>query len=483
MVDVAVFYTPAARDGLGGTAATAAEIDMMVAETNAAYGRIGLPLRIRLVARDEVAYTEGVRMNDDLIRLAVPTDGWMDGVHAVRDEVGADLVHLLNDQYDGGSFIVCGIAYLMNDIADFFHILAFGVTDYRCAANLTFAHELGHNMGLRHDRYVLTGGERTNASYPWSFGYVNQRAIDLGRGSSSSIRWKTIMAYGWQCSDAGFYCPTFPVFSSPDWTVGDDPLGVAGDDWSSGLHGPADASRTLEASRRVVANFRQSRSLPCSYSVSPTRRYVLPRGGSPFEFTVTALPSSCPWTPSADADFLHLHTGASTGGGAVSYSVAPHAGLGARTGVIRVRADARVDVAFTVTTGPARLLAPETGGVVSGGVVSIAAAADADLTDLRRWDAAVDRMARSDTLRLQARQDDPGAPGRTHETFVQHHSGVPVHGAGVNREIDRGLAVSIAGVVHEAITVGTDPGLSAAEAARRFEGPPAVVSRPAGRRP
>ena len=44
-----------------------------------------------------------------------------------------------------------------------------------------------------------------------------------------------------------------------------------------------------------------------------------------------------------------------------------------------------------------------------------------------------------------------------------------MHGAGVNREIDRGLAVSIAGVVYESITVGTDPGLPAAEAAVRFE--------------
>ena len=40
-IDVAVVYTPAARDAAGGVAAIEAEIDLMVAETNQAYETSG----------------------------------------------------------------------------------------------------------------------------------------------------------------------------------------------------------------------------------------------------------------------------------------------------------------------------------------------------------------------------------------------------------------------------------------------------------
>ena len=48
-VDVAVFYTPAAREAAGGAAAIAAGIDLMVAETNQTYAASGVHHRLRLV--------------------------------------------------------------------------------------------------------------------------------------------------------------------------------------------------------------------------------------------------------------------------------------------------------------------------------------------------------------------------------------------------------------------------------------------------
>lgn len=85
-IDVAAFYTPAARRHAGGTAAIETEIDLMVAETNQAYRDSGVHQQISLVAREEVDYTEE---NGNgfvaLDRLVNPTDGYMDEVHAIRD--------------------------------------------------------------------------------------------------------------------------------------------------------------------------------------------------------------------------------------------------------------------------------------------------------------------------------------------------------------------------------------------------------------
>ena len=149
VIDMAVFYTPAARTSQGGTAAIEAEIDLMIAGTNRAYADSGVIQRVRLVAREAVSYTEGPTMGDDLDRLTSRSDGVMDGVHRSRDRVGADLVHLIVDRDRGGDFDSCGRAFIMVNVSRGFEDYGFGVTDYRCGAR-TFAHELGHNMGLHH---------------------------------------------------------------------------------------------------------------------------------------------------------------------------------------------------------------------------------------------------------------------------------------------------------------------------------------------
>ena len=172
-IDVAVFFTPAARRFAGGTAEMEAAIDLMIAETNQAYEDSGVNQRISLVAREEVPYEEESGSGFlALDRLAAASDGYMDEVHAIRDRIGADLVHLIADVTDVG-----GLADLPG---------VFSLTCAECHAEV-FAHELGHNMGLSHDRYLSRG------LLPYSHGYVNQRAfVD---GALESAQWKTIMAY------------------------------------------------------------------------------------------------------------------------------------------------------------------------------------------------------------------------------------------------------------------------------------------------
>ena len=76
-IDVAVVYTPAAREAAGGGAAIESAIDLMVAETNDAYRASGVSQRVALVARSEVRYTETSGFVD-IVRLGNPSDGHLD---------------------------------------------------------------------------------------------------------------------------------------------------------------------------------------------------------------------------------------------------------------------------------------------------------------------------------------------------------------------------------------------------------------------
>ena len=234
LIDVAVFYTPVARQIAGGTAEIEADIDLLIAETNQAFLDGGVTQRVALVSREEVEYTESGDSHTDLSRLGNPSDGHMDEVHEIRDQAGADLVHLILEMTDFRGLAGVGAPY--------------GLTCAGCDAWI-FAHELGHNMGLHHDRYI----ERTR-SFPYSHGYVNQRAF--ADGAPESARWKTIMAYTRQCEDSGFLCDELLRFSNPNQTHLGDPLGVPGDERTSAVNGPADAVRALNFTRHSVEAFR-----------------------------------------------------------------------------------------------------------------------------------------------------------------------------------------------------------------------------------
>ena len=241
-IDVAVVYTPAARETAGGAAALEAEIDLLIAETNQVYEASGVRHRLALVERSEVAYTETSNSRLDLDRLSNPSDGHMDEVHALRDRTGADLVHLVTGGANGGLAMLVGPFSMMSFFPDH--------------ATLIFAHELGHNMGLRHDRYsqlyseLHRGPVRSNPA----FGYVNQRAFESDAPHSS--RWFTMMAYDTQCDDAGFICSSLLRFSNPRQSYNGDPLGIPYGEGEPGRTGPSDAAAVLNVTGPVVASWR-----------------------------------------------------------------------------------------------------------------------------------------------------------------------------------------------------------------------------------
>ena len=308
-VDMIVFYTPEAREHEGGKAEIEATIDLFVTETNQAYADSGVLLRLDLVRAEEVDYFEEGGLVDDYGRFGDRSDGHMDDVFELQAAYAADMMHLvtLRDAEDSGD--LCGLATAIVGPGAVQETAS--ATSVDCGA-MTFAHEVGHNMGLAHDRYTEQGD--VDVPYPYSAGYVNQRAFDDGAPESS--RWRTVMAYPDQCARAGFHCTQLFRFSNPDQTYAGDPLGVPGDEPSDAVDGPADARRSLNNLRWQLANFRNSRDrILCKPVLSPARQSV-PVGGGTFEVSVTVR-HDCDWTATSDAEFVSVTQGASGAGPAV----------------------------------------------------------------------------------------------------------------------------------------------------------------------
>ena len=294
-IDVLVFYTRDAREALGGTRRTQAQIDLAVAETNAAYEAGGAIQRVRLVGAVETDYQE-TDSAQDLNRIEADGDGHMDDVHAIRDAYAADLVHLVVECCGGFASIE------PYDEARGFALSGLSQFSGFWLSGRVFAHELGHNMGLRHDRYDASA---SNYPFPYSAGYVNQAAFEPGAPEYAC--WTTIMAYSTQCSDAGLESVPLMRFSNPQQRYPDekgDPMGVPGDEESFEVDGPADAVRSLNETRRSVANFR-ARADRCVYRVSPAMVEVEADGGS-FEVDVEADGVDCPDEAKVHDDFLSL---------------------------------------------------------------------------------------------------------------------------------------------------------------------------------
>ena len=274
VIDLAVFYTPAARENAGGIDEIATAIDLMVAETNTAYSNSGANQRIKLVAVEEVVgYSETQDLAVNIARLRSESDGYMDEIHDVRDTVAADIVVLLT----AGS---SGRAYQLVIPSASSESSAFAVAN--ADSTRTFAHELGHIMGLRHDRYAVCGDNCNSFTrFPYAFGYVNQQALEPG--APDTAFWRTIMAYPNQCGP----CPAILRFSNPDQIYpdpGGDPLGKAGLEPAPGADGPADAVRMLNRTRGYVANYRSAAAVTVSFDAET---YTATEGGNAATVTVS----------------------------------------------------------------------------------------------------------------------------------------------------------------------------------------------------
>ena len=249
-IDVLVAYTGRARIAAGNTDpgkfnnGIEAEINEAVASANQSYVNSGITQRLRLVHMAEVTYNElGKKPKEILLELQNAADGLSEIPH-MRDQFGADLVALIV-----GSLSACGRSNVMFDPSPGFESKAFAVIRRNCSVtSLTFAHELGHLMGARHE-WGVDGPGFVSPGAPHAHAYIRKAPT----GSDSP--WRTIMAVDKKCLEtppAG--CSArIPFWSNPRVAYPEGSTDFTG---VEGSEKPADNHARLNETAQTVANFR-----------------------------------------------------------------------------------------------------------------------------------------------------------------------------------------------------------------------------------
>jgi hypothetical protein len=192
---------------------------LAIAETNQTFKNSGLGnIKLRLVHTQVVDYVGSE--DDQFTDLYTMVDGLgpFKDVKKLRDEKHADIVGLIIDNPSG-----CGLSTRIGPDSD----EAFFVVHHACAAiTMSIAHEIGHMLGVRHDRYV----DRNDAPFAYGHGYVN------------GAKWRDIMSYKVGCGG----CPRIPYWSNPRVLYKGEPTGTPA----------ADSARVILELAERVSNFR-----------------------------------------------------------------------------------------------------------------------------------------------------------------------------------------------------------------------------------
>ena len=219
-LDVLVAYTSSASGAVTDIATT---IQLAVAEANQSYVNSGINIKLNLVDTMAVTYAEAGKSFDTILADFVA----MQPVRDRRDSSGADLVTMIINQTD-----YCGLADAIQATAD----TAYAIVHYDCATGYySFAYELGHLMGARHD--PATDSTTTPFAYGHGFQYV-----------TPTTKWRTVMAYN--CAGG---CTRIQYWSNPNVSYGGVAMGTAAVN---------DNARVLNGTATTVAAFRTKLGVP-----------------------------------------------------------------------------------------------------------------------------------------------------------------------------------------------------------------------------
>ncbi|CAM9859654.1 unnamed protein product, partial [Ectocarpus fasciculatus] len=187
-VAVMVLYNPEAMNSLGGLESQQMETTIAEAfvQTNQAMQNSDIPLEIVLVHVAQLPYSQegaAIAAIDVLTGLANSEE-----VESLRDAHSADLVQLISD-FTGS----CGAGFVFNGFPN----SGFSVARATCIENFTHTHEIGHNLGCRHDR-----GNDAESQTEYAHGLRYCTGINS---------YRTIMGLDTDCN-----VPRVNYFSNPD---------------------------------------------------------------------------------------------------------------------------------------------------------------------------------------------------------------------------------------------------------------------------
>ena len=225
VIDILVVYTRRARAEAGNVAAL---IRHAIDQTNRIYANSRIRARVRLAYSYQSEYVEadGADFSTDWSRLRSTDDHYMDEVHAVRDQHGADLVVLLRGHHRNR----CYNGHLYNDDSTVFSVIG-----QNCIGNYSLTQVLAINQGTSADL-----GSRPNRRFSYGHAFCN----DLGN-------WRTLMS-----RNPNRRCPVLqPYFSNPDVSFMGSPTGDA--------HTRNNA-RVINETAPLIANYRQAPQSPHS---------------------------------------------------------------------------------------------------------------------------------------------------------------------------------------------------------------------------